>query len=1199
MRTRQIVLGIVALLGCTMVACGQAPAVKVPSAYDKLDPTLLSDALSQQGQASLLNRLEAQLRDNKQTADADYAACEALVCQARGLLQNAPDKPEAFYQLIDQAIGKLQNTLVNVSVSAAPEKPPGVAKLEADLKDKIATAKENPDELAKVAQWALDNNMPNRALEQAQNALLRQKNHAGALAVQSMANRRILKSFRFRMRLADLIGNVAIEPVVDNVNYLQATDQELVLIAKQTGKAPKMFETLRQNLRDSLDKLSAVDRVALAPEFEELQKAVLFKMSRAAYFRAVSLPMAAAIEREAMRSLAEEALRDPKADPNLLAMAKIVRKEATTQPDTTEHSTLVTMADAVIQKATGQPPAAQNDKLVSFAKKVLFVQQAPAERGKLLTSSVSVLKELTADASDESGLRPGALLYLGQVQREVGGANYMLAIETLKGVTGADIDPDIRKQALFAICRCYIEKGDFENAQKQVDEFRTAAKGIIGEVPADVQYAFIKNYMFTRWAASLRADKKEAEAAQKDIDAQNALLQFASDHPAQQKPFFEMLAQKFAGRDYQTLPSLIVVAMAVKERESTKADTPEREKANKRCEDMLKTVLKRDTAADKTAWPLSLWTLGLIYNDQGKNDDSSKMFDRLSSEFPKDNLAFEAKRNSIIQLQTIVEVTSKKEMTPDVQTSLAGFQDQLVVALEAMFANADWAKNPKAQAYRFVLAGLYEIKANAVPADQKPPLLKKALANFELVPPTEPEHMEARNEALKDRVELIELITDKDKDKAKAQQKAQAQEIVPLLEKYVEDAQKAAKNAQDAAAAAKAAGDSSKEAVKNKEASELKTWGGMSDLAAATLYHDYFDKKDQADKIVLAIPAKWEGTPAVREAAKSQILWALFDGKIKEAIDLVNSFAQKYPEQAPALIALMISHLEKAIIHLQGDSSQKELLNKYRSAYGDFAEKLFLEKQKTLSPAELIAFKQLYGRAMIEKGNAASGADAKAAYDLSLKLFTECKAFDDANRDAASKKIDQKYDPKIKAVKEAQGRDAILRLAAEFLDKDLAPTGLSVKDLLQAESLEKIYKAVKADAKAPKKDIDLLQNATWKAYDALVKRIKKDLNVNQDNLWGLARSQRARKEYDKALEYYGLLCNGLDKNGPTTKELYWQAQLEFCLTAMEAAPTAKEPKKAYGGILLRINGLKFDNPAMGGRASEFNAIRSEAEQKSK
>lgn len=902
----------------------------------------------------------------------------------------------------------------------------------------------------------------------------------------------ILKSFRYRLRLADIQGNLLTVPQLERLIYLQGGASDRDEIARATETPAKDLAKIHDAITQLMQTWRKGDKtrewMTFGNQAEELAMMIGYKKAQVNLCRAMAI------------------------------------------------------TDGAAKKA-------------------------------LLSAAIDAAKPIAQQADNDNGLKFWALLLSGQAAREQ--KLYVVAVDYLKQAVSPEAEPALQVGAQFELTRVLIEKGDFAGAKKQVETFYQTAGQVLGktgQIPTDVQYALLKNYLYERWAAAVRpTDAKQAD--QYDLEAQNALLKFVADHSDLQASFFELIASKYRDQqDYSKLNSMILTAVAIQERAKNTADS------QTKAQGLLDMVCSRTDASSMGVRPLALMNLAAIYIARRDNAEACKKFMEVAQKHPDSPLAFNAILNAVRTYDFVIaeRVESNAPVAPNLRESL-------IAALELMFSRKDWAARPETQGWFFALAWQYNKLADGAEPAAKAALLDKAVAAFDGVAPGQAEHMEARHLALHCRVDKIASLTDR-----AAQQKL-AGEVVTLLSAYSADAAKAAAQAtaekKDAAAAS------------------LREWGAQSDYMAAMMDYDYLDRRPQGNQMLQQLGAKWPGTSILRASAETLIRKKLEEGKIDDAIALVEDFRKNYAQSESQIIASVVEQIQARIKTLRYSLQPADAaeLSRYRKAYYKFAQVLYQNLTKTpgAAPGQLYSYRQLLADGTLEGGlDAQAQGDAAGALKIfgeALGLFEQCKAQDDAARTAQAAAIEAKFAQKIQAVQKASGL-ALFNLASEFLTKELAAYQVPARNVSAAMMLQSMLRASQGAQAAHEQDDAALRTAILNAYAGLAKYLKRGLAIDSVNMWGLARTHVALKQYDKALALFKQLTDGIDRS--QHEAMYWQAEYEYCACCLQGFA---DDKKVMAGLGMRIRQLRLDNTGstMSGLLPLLNGIQAQAEQKSR
>ncbi|MFB3890983.1 MAG: hypothetical protein ACE15C_03045 [Phycisphaerae bacterium] len=1013
----------------------------------------------------------------------------------------APAKPLSAYEQLDNS--KLADALSSLGMASLLQQLSEELK-ESDPPDSAYAAGE-----AMVCQaQAIQQSDPEKFIADVTTAtkqyekVIELASKAPAPANKTAANRAALKLFRYKLRLADLQGNVRIQPFVDRMDYMQAGEEDLARVVQMTEEASKSLQLLHRAINDKITDIDdAATRVTVGPALEEMELTISYRMGYVDLYRGM-------------------ALRDP------------------------------------------------------------------AERTRTLTRAVTSVEKTAAQEDNENGLKYWSALIAARASREL--KQYARAMDFLKIINSAtDAEVPCRLHALFEQVRCLTEKGDFEQAKAAADDFLKKATDILGPggkitpegaITRDVRYAMLMNYVYSQWAAAVRAT--DARKADEYLgEAQKPLLKFMADHPEQADALAEMLVKKFGDIDpakSDQLNSMMLLAAARMEAGKYKEGAPEYEKAIQKALALLSKALARTD-------PITMQVIddirrldGFLRAKLGETGIATRRFRDIATSRPTDPRTFPDILNwAILANNTIQDKNERSEPVP------AANRQELAEALEYLFRNPAAANNPKATEWRFSLAWQYDKLADGAEEAKKPELLKKAIDNYRLVGKDQPDYMEAQFWACENSVDLLSVTKDA------TARKTMATDLIKVLQNYAADCAKEAAPLKD-------------DKAREPRYKQLRDWGSRAALLAALVYYEFLGMPAEGVKAYENIAKDWDGTDAVRQAAKTLIQIAVLENRTNDAIKMVDEFRVKYPQDAAALIRLVISQLQSKIKGLRDDPSKAEDLGRYREAYYNFAKILFDQHAKDAEEGQY-PFKQLYADGTLELGfarQAKGGApEATKLFNDALRMFTECKAFDDGRRDQQARDVDAKFQAKVTAVQNASDAATLDGLAVAFMSKDLAEYGIDPRNMGACDTIKANQAAVKAEASPDK--IAQLKKAITNGYNTLSRRVKRGLLIDPQNLWGLARCNRALKQYPKALELYSLLINGIDRSTPENEKLYWQSELEYAETSLEAKDTVPDVKKAMQSLSTRINQLKATGGDMGGLLGKFNLIQFEADKLSK
>jgi hypothetical protein len=809
-----------------------------------------------------------------------------------------------------------------------------------------------------------------------------------------------------------------------------------------------------------------------------------------------------------------------------------------------------------------------------------------AGRVKLLLAARMAVGGIVKDTGNETGLQYWALLLSGQASREL--KDFDRALADLKQACSSLAPGPVRVAAGFETVRTLVEKQDFEQAKAQVEVFRKDSAAWLGEsggVGIDVQYALLKNYLYDRWAESIGAKDVIAENACQRY-AQEALLQFIAEHPDDQYAFCKLVASRYQGQtDFAGARPTTLCVLAISQRLRYPDGDPRRPPALQKAEELLQTALAASGPLAQQVRPIAMFNQAVIKSQQGKAQQAGLDFVALASQYPTHPQAYTSICNAATIYNDIIQAktTAGQPASTDDRQALAG-------AIELMLSRPEWAEKPKAKQWCFSLAWQYDKLAEAADEKDRPALLQKAIQAYQAAASTQgTEQMQARQLALLNQTKLLGTIADSDKSTAQAKRRQEAGKLLPMLQAFVADAAGAAESADRAGL--------------KEQADQLRQLAGLAEFQQALVMHDYLDQQDAAVAILRAIPHRWPACPAVQQSDKYLIGLAIGANDTTRALGMIEDYRQKYPQDAPAMLRLAEDHLSQRIDQLRYDATDGNELSRYRLAYGKFADILYQQQASSAgTDAEaMYPYKQLAAGGKLETalallaGNSASQdrQEADKLLNEALELFTQCQAYDDARRDQQARQIDEKYSLLLAELRQpALDADKLQASAREFLAQ--AQAGADAQALILA-----VRKCLDASTKAAwqtKKGLAELRKSLEDAYTDWPGVLKRRLPIDAINLWGLARTNRAIGNFERAMEIFKELSAGLGRGDKQRAGLSWRAELEYCQCTMEYCAFLADSQQACENLVTRIAQLKMDNPGdMGGLAKQFAVIQAQAQ----
>ncbi|MCK4602527.1 MAG: tetratricopeptide repeat protein [Phycisphaerae bacterium] len=797
--------------------------------------------------------------------------------------------------------------------------------------------------------------------------------------------------------------------------------------------------------------------------------------------------------------------------------------------------------------------------------------ESRGERRRMLRNAI-IRAEKFAAGGPESGVKYWSLLLTGMASREL--HEHAQAARYLQAANVPQAGPRLRIQAMFEIVRNLVEQAlhevelksktaaevgpMFEQAKNSVADFNRAAFDLLGQagqLEVALKTALLTNHLYESWAA---CQSDTGKANEYRVAAQNALIEFAEkfNDPGVQRAFFQIIANKYSGReDFQELNSLILLSLAV--------DDMVRDRKSDLAERLLELVLSRDDEVSKMLRPLAIFRLGELMINRLETQKAGDFFISLVKEFPDHRLARTSAINAVLSYTAIISERVRKK-----QPIAKELRQKYVRILGALLDKWDQDKDLAARYFDLgwqyqKLAEVAELAKDKAEADE---LMKKAIASYQKVPPGTDRALDARHWSLWLQRELLE-----------SKPSPQAEALITEMKRFAAAAKKAA-------AAADAKGD-------GERATELLEWGAQNAFLALEIQYTALGQKDRARMQLRSLGKEWPGTQALQMAAEFDIRELVKDGKTNEAGEKVREFYDKYPREAAQLMQLVLEQTRSRIANLRGDPAHAGELKLLRENNVDFAKVLYDRiRQNSPSAEELYVFKQIYAEAMVERAHSPNAPDGLIGEGI--RLFDELVGFDEQRRRKMAEEIDRDYEKALKEIDLAgSDYDRMKKLAKEYFEK-LKQLGLDRRDITAAVRLEDAenYLAKAADDEAERqKRLAIFTERLRDAYVALQELEKRFLPIDSNNLIGLARAYRLKKQYGEALEYYNTVIRGIDPNN--NPKLYWSLMLEVYRCVLEAS---RENKPALEALLDDMRGLQAKDKNMGGLFGEFNKIEAEA-----
>ncbi len=815
----------------------------------------------------------------------------------------------------------------------------------------------------------------------------------------------------------------------------------------------------------------------------------------------------------------------------------------------------------LVKLAVIVPQAEDLLKNIKYKAGWLYLYRALAlsdkQRKTTMAQAAATAVDEFARGGEESGVKYWSLLISGIASRIA--QNHQEANQYLSQAAGKKAQTPVRIQAMFEIVRNLIESGKYEQALEETERFRQAGEQILQNqqnvaIQIDAKAAMLENYLFEQRAQATENAEKKNEYTRK---AQAALYRFIEKHtdPNIQRAFYEIIATRYRQReDYENLNSVVLLALVSRARTQNNPD---------KALELLDMIIGREDSISQMVRPQALWQTAMIYNSQRQNLKAGENFIKLAEEFPENRLAAQAAKNAAITFQAVVQDRREKD-----KPVAANIRQNYIHSLEILLNKDQWDKNkdstdkPELAPWCFDLGWEYEQKAGNVSGEKEIQLLKDAIEAYSKVPPNRPEYMDARFRTLDLRYRILE----KDDELAKQKRNNEAEKLASALEAYAKEAAEKAKQTSD-----------------QSMSKDLRQWGARSHFLAAVIYYDILERKIIARQKLDNLPEKWPGTPAVRRGAEFEIRKLAAEGQTEEAINKLEDFREKYPQQAGQLINLVIREVRSEIRELRQSDTGSSQLENYKQAYLKFATDLH-QRAQDASPQRKYSMNQMYAEALLENGQA----------EKALSIFQECREYEKKQNQQKINRIEKQLKDQLAKIEAAQNAAQLRVLAEKFL-KNLLEYGIETDDIAPAQDVEyAVRKLPEIKDDSVRSDLaNRLRNELRKSQNKLAEILKQNLPVDATNLRGLAKAHQALGNYEKSLDFYSQLTAGI--NPEQYKDLYWSAQADYIRCLLEAN---RDNKNNLKKILIRIRQMRDFAEQMGSRnmfgyASRFLEIESE------
>ena len=576
-------------------------------------------------------------------------------------------------------------------------------------------------------------------------------------------------------------------------------------------------------------------------------------------------------------------------------------------------------------------------------------------------------------ATDENltGVGYQAMLLAGRAARELAQLTdeedrklsfHLKASEHLAAAGAADAPPAVRAEAKFEAARNLIEQGRYDAAGEAIQALKLFyVRALSGAAAAaDVKGALLVSYLYRRRAAGAAGS---AEAGQFDRLAQKALIRPAQDHRQIRDDYLRMIGPIYAARDdLANLDSMILLAVA------ETADAPDRAEA------ALRAILDRSDDTSRSLRTDALWRRGIVLGAAGKPRQAAQRFYELATVRPDHPRSFDAALNAVCQYAAVID-----KLTDSGVPVWAELRERMIAALDLLLGRRQWATRDEAARWYYELGyQCHQMAELAAPADTKSQWTGRAIAAFANVPASLPAHTPAAYWSLRLRFERLEQF-----GVAAAEGPRQ---LLADTNRHAAEALTTAAQESDA-----------------DKAAQLRRWGCSADFLAAVIACEMFKQEQAALEMLQALPAKWPGAPALRAAAQFRIRKLLGLRRTAQAIEEIRVARATWGTGGDDLLKLLVVQIRDRL----ADSSDADPadLEQFRRAYLSFASDLFAPVAAKPIEARYLLTQMLadanYHAARADEA-AGQGEIARSRYQEALKLFAECKTYDDARNSTES-----------------------------------------------------------------------------------------------------------------------------------------------------------------------------------------------------
>ena len=496
----------------------------------------------------------------------------------------------------------------------------------------------------------------------------------------------------------------------------------------------------------------------------------------------------------------------------------------------------------------------------------MVLPASDAARPGLLEAAIADVKKF-ADAEDNSsGVKFTSLVLSGMAARELG--DWERAKEFLRRADNPGARPTVRLKARFETVRVYIDRKEFTEANRRIEQFVADAAKLPGlpKVAVAMQSALLRYKVLLEQAEALKGSDPQKARQFRGL-AGKELLKFVEKYPAYRQAFWRILVPTIEAADIKTLDPAMVLGLGL---HHMGKKTPE---GDKRAEELFLAVIRAKGAPD-TLKASALWYLGLLKNRQRRNMEAAEYWCRLAEKYPRDGNAKLAALNAVKSYEGIME--EKNKSASQLRKEIPGFQKKYVHALQVLVDN--WG-----QGDRDILTRNYELGLEYDSMGD----FDKAIKAFMKVPETSELSLPARFRILSGQVkQLLESVT-----LSKSLRQQQARSLIGDLGRYMSRARRYAQRAKD-----------------QQRAQEVRSWAAECGLLIATLYKDILESPVEAMRRAQELDRDkdWKDVPGIHRRAQELIVRILLErGQADKAIPMLTDLVKKKdPKGAESLLGM-------------------------------------------------------------------------------------------------------------------------------------------------------------------------------------------------------------------------------------------------------------------------------------------------------